>query len=189
MMEESMSAALKRRGGKAWFWLSCAISSALAAGFLFAVHLPLREELALAREESAICGAEILEIENFMNENGDMKVYEAEALKKKELADRALPDMVNESALVAFINGCAASRNLSLLSAIPGRQAADRGISVIPIQIKLRCDYFQLMDFLGDIDGSGRYLEVGNLSVKGVDGELECKMDIIAYSMDGGSGT
>lgn len=55
---------------------------------------------------------------------------------------------------------------------------------VLPIQIKLNCDYFQLLDFLQSLQEEERFMKLDQLCVRTIDDRLSFEIEAAVYAME-----
>ena len=171
------------------FVLLCFLCLWLSVAFFHFVHVPLQEEKAAILEDAEQISMEIIEIENFMNKHTNLKEYAADLSKQMEKADHALPDSMAQSSIISLFQHHALDQQIQLASITPGQAKREHDLLMLPINIKLKCNYFQLLDFLKAIQEDGRFLKINQVVVHTTDDKLSFEIEAIAYAMEAPQGT
>ncbi len=174
---------MERPDHKSIFVLVCFMCFWAAASFYYFIHIPATEEAAEMELERNRLEREIIDIENFSNKHRDIRTYSAEISKQQTTLDRALPDNLKESTVIMLLQQHALSHQIHVLSITPGQRKEDSGLTILPLQLQLECDYFQLLDFLQAIQEDDRFLQISRLDVHSVDDRISFEIEFLAYAM------
>ncbi len=174
---------MKKPDEKSLFLLICFLCGWSIAGFLHFIHDPILEETEGINAEKEELLREIIDIENFSNQHRDMKQFSAEVSKQQEKVDRALPDELTESRVIHLLQQHALKHHIRILSISPEQQKEESGLTVLPLQLKLDCSYFQLLDFLRDIQEADRFVRISRLEVHNQEGRLLFNLEASVYAM------
>ncbi len=169
---------------KTAFCLLCFLCCCIGAAFFCFVHIPAREDLCLLREEAALVSGEIVDIENFTNKHRDLKAYTEDIKKQLEKAKHALPDTVEQSSVVSLLQHHALIKGIQLTSITPGQTKREHDLLMLPIRVKINCNYFQLLDFLKALEEDDRFVKINQLCVHETDGRLSFEIETTVYAMD-----
>ena len=165
------------------FALICALCVFLFVAFFYFVHIPLQEETQQLEREAKDLSAQIIAVENFANKHQDIKEYSAAISKRQEKADRALPDSLEQSTVISLLQHHALNQQIQLVSITPGQTKTEHELIMLPIQIKLNCNYFQFLDFLKAIQEDGRFLQISRLGAHSTDDKLSFEIEATVYAM------
>lgn len=165
------------------FCLLMIVMFILSVGFIYFVYKPQQMEIQLKKVILKDEKAKIIDIENFINEHHDMKVYIEKMSAKEMVADEKLPEKENISKFLSEVQTNAVQNNLYLKSIKPESIQQRSGFIEIPISISSRGTYFQLIDFLQSIEDAKRFVKVKNIKVHAEDDMLEMKCSLLIYCM------
>lgn len=166
------------------FGMVCILWLLLTLLFVFTVHYPIREEAEAIRRETELVTKEVVSIENFTNKHLNIKGYAEEVGKRHERADRALPNELEQSAVLGMLQRNALNNKVQLVSVSPGQIKKESRLMELPIQIKLSCNYFQLLDFLKTLQDEERFVKLNRLNVRTVDNRLSFEIEAAVYALE-----
>lgn len=148
------------------------------------IHLPLSASTRLAEAELGRTRAELTRLVNFQNAHLDMAAYEQAVTEADASASRALPSELMPSEFISIVQREALRAQVRLTSLAPGdvTELSELGVVELPITVTARAGYFQLLDFLGALADSPRFLLVKGMAIEQKDGELECQITIAIYA-------
>lgn len=175
---------MERLDEKRVFVLVCFLWFSLTIAFAFLVHLPLMEEVEEIRRETGLVSQEVISIENFTNKHVNLKEYAEDIGKQHERAEKALPSELEQSAVIGMLQRNALRHQIRLVSVSPGQIKKESRLMVLPIQIKLNCDYFQLLDFLQSLQEEERFMKLDQLCVRTIDDRLSFEIEAAVYAME-----
>ena len=168
---------------KEQFALVCTFCVWLSAAFFYFVHIPLQEETRQLEQEAQDLSRQIIDIENFANKHQNLKEYAGDISKRQEKADRALPNTLEQSAIISLLQQHALNRGIRLVSITPGQTKTEHELIMLPIRLSLNCNYFQLLDFLKSLQEDERFLQISRLDAHSADDKLTFEIEAVAYAM------
>ena len=157
---------MRRPKGKDVFAIVCCSCSWMLAGFYFFLHEPWQEEISQVRSEEFEEQQKILNVENFMNAHRDMNEFSQETAKHQEIAKKAMPEELEQGEFLEFLQRLALGKQIELVGVVPQKESQERNVTVLPVQVKLKCNYFQLLDFLQGLQQGERLVVINSLTVK-----------------------
>ena len=113
-----------------------------------------------------------------------LKEYAEDVGKRHERAERALPGELKQSDVIGMLQRNALRYQIQLVSVSPGQIKKESSLMVLPIQIKLNCDYFQLLDFLQSLQEEERFIKLDKLCARTVDNRLSFEIEAAVYAME-----
>lgn len=174
---------MRASGGKAVFAFVCCACGWLLAGYYLLLHEAWQgEEEREALEESEE-RRQILEIENFMNAHRDMEGFGREVAGHQATALGAIPEELQQGEFMEFLQRLALRNHIELMGVIPGREIREGEAIALPVQVRFRCGYFQLLDFMKGLQSGERFLQVRNARISSDHGSLVCRLDIAIFAM------
>ena len=169
---------------KRYLLLAAAICLLLIVIYIFLLRAPLHGAAASAEARAQVAAAQVLKVTNFHNAHiSDEKKYEQDLQQRQERANQALPDDIEQGRIVGYLQSKALASQLELCELTPGELRVQDGLRVLPLKLKLRGNYFQLLDFLEQLQNGERYTIIQNPQVKSKNECLECILEIDAFSM------
>ena len=174
---------MERLDEKRVFFLVCTIWILISVAFVFLVHFPLREEAEEIRRETGLVLQEVISIENFTNKHVNLKEYAEDVSKRHERAEKALPGELEQSVVIGMLQRNALQHRIQIVSVSPGQIKKESSLTVLPIRIKLNCNYFQLLDFLQSLQEEERFMKLDQLCVRTVDSRLSFEIEAAVYAM------
>ncbi|MBQ1509420.1 MAG: type 4a pilus biogenesis protein PilO [Selenomonadaceae bacterium] len=174
---------MRRPKGKDVFAIVCCSCSWMLAGFYFFLHEPWQEEISQVRSEEFEEQQKILNVENFMNAHRDMNEFSQETAKHQEIAKKAMPEELEQGEFLEFLQRLALGKQIELVGVVPQKESQERNVTVLPVQVKLKCNYFQLLDFLQGLQEGDRFMQVRNARIHSDHGNLVCQLDLAIFAM------
>ena len=174
---------MRKPDEKEKFVMICTLCVWLSFAFFHSVHIPAQKEIQQMEHEAADLSLKIIDIENFANKHQNIKEYAADISKRQEKVDKALPNALEQSSVINLLQRHALNRQLQLVSITPGQTKTEHGLTMLPLQIKMNCDYFQLLDFLKAIQEDARFLQITRLGAHSADDRLSFEIEANVYSM------
>lgn len=175
---------MERLDEKRVFFLVCILLVFMTVAYSLLIHFPFREEAAEIRRETDLVSKEVISIENFTNKHVNLKEYAEDVGKRHERAERALPGELKQSDVIGMLQRNALRYQIQLVSVSPGQIKKESSLMVLPIQIKLNCDYFQLLDFLQSLQEEERFIKLDKLCARTVDNRLSFEIEAAVYAME-----
>lgn len=165
---------------KLGLWLTAL--AAIGGLFFFGLYEPqqqaIREQKILMETEKR----ELISIENFLNEHPDLAAYEAEMNKKEKVVGAMLPEDMQLSLFMLDIQKIAVQDHIVLNGMKPDKISRQDRYAELPIKIDAAGNYFQLLDFLKDIESRPRFARVKKLQVHAAENLLHCKFLLVIYA-------
>ena len=174
---------MRRIGGRELFSVVCCACAWALAAFYFFVHEPWQEEREVLRISCAKEEQEILGIENFMNAHRDLEEFSRETAKHQELSLKAMPREMEQGAFLEFLQGLALGKGIELTGVVPGKSISEGDVLVLPLQVNLKCNYFQLLDFLKGLQEGERFLQIRNAKIHSDKGKLACQLELAIFTI------
>ncbi len=165
-------------------FLLLAAGCVMAVGlFWHTVHLSLCERSEELRTETEMHAMQSAEIVNFMNGHPDFPQYMEELGKQRERADRALPDSLEQGRFLGMLQQCALDHNILLQEIVPAEIRQEKEWYYLPIHLKLTCNYFQLIDFLEQLNAAERFMALQDMEVRKKEDALSCELTLHVYAI------
>ena len=147
----------------------------LVAGWWFFFHVPMRAAVEVMQEESAEAHAQLVDVENYRQQGQSIAAAEKAQKERYGFLMKALPSELGQGAFIGGLERLAMSKHLLLAGVQPGAAIArPDGLQELPVTVKVRGDYFSVVDFLGAISSGqadGRFVIVRGMAVEaGKDG-------------------
>ncbi|MBR2216316.1 MAG: hypothetical protein IJ849_11270 [Selenomonadaceae bacterium] len=173
---------LGRLKGKNLVITSLAVACLLATLFWVGVHEPLMAEIeATDAQQKNIAQAEI-DLENFLNRHPDRDAYTAELKARESYLAGLLPEEMNESDFIAFLERKALRHGVLILGVTPGEGYVVAGCRAHPIDLTLETDYFSLLAFLREVEGD-RFLRWEGGTIESDEGKLTCRLKLTIFAL------
>ena len=118
-----------------------------------------------------------------MNAHRDMDTFGKEIAGHQEAALKAIPEELHQGEFLEFLQRLALGNRIELLGVVPGREVQEGEAVALPVQVRMRCGYFQLLDFMKGLQSGERFLQVRNAKIKSDNGNLVCQLDIAIFAM------
>lgn len=173
---------IARRWGKEWLEAAACVCLLLLAGGYFFIHEPLaameQEERASAQKSRA----DLTIVDNYQNAHLDMAAYEKELIEHQARADRAMPDTLEQGKFLGMLQQEALRNHIELRQVVPKPVQQEGNLSVLPVEIKMRCGYFALLSFLQGLEQGERYIQVEQTALREENGMLSCSLLLQIYA-------
>ncbi|SFT52356.1 Pilus assembly protein, PilO [Selenomonas sp. GACV-9] len=176
----------RQLAGKEWLTAAAGACMVLGLGVYFFIHQPLREMQQAAATEAGQVQAQIVQVTNYQNAHLDLVAYEEELTKRQELADKALPSALEQGAFLSMLQREALRNHMELQQVTPQAVQQQESLQVLPVEVRFRCRYFDLLAFLRGLRESERYVQVERIKVKQQDGILLCALQLRIYALPEG---
>lgn len=173
---------LARKWGKEWLEAAACVCLLLWASVYFFVHEPLA---AMAQEERGSAQksrTDLILVDNYQNAHLDMAAYEKELTEHQARADRAMPDTLEQGKFLGMLQQEALRDHIELKQVMPKPVQQEGSLSILPVEIKMRCGYFALLAFLQGLDQCERYIQVEQTALHEENGMLNCSLLLRIYA-------
>lgn len=165
------------------FWFAVAVGGILVGLYWYLVHIPLTADCRAVRAEVETKRQKLQILEKYLVRHRDLTAYKREAAVAKMMADELLPDNLDESRFLQYLIEQAEARQIEVLAVLPDRaDTNDVGLTVLPVHLQLRLDYWQLTEFLAELDKAPRFVAVRGLKANMVDGSLTCRLSLAVFA-------
>ncbi len=170
-------------GGKEAFAFVCCACVWILTGYHLFFHEAWQGEAEREALEASEARRQILEIENFMNAHRDMESFGREVASHEETALIAIPEDLRQGEFMEFLQRLALGNRIELMGVTPGREVREGDAIALPVQVRFRCGYFQLLDFMNGLQSGERFLQVRNARISSDNGSLVCRLDLAIFAM------
>lgn len=137
---------------------------ALVVGlFIYLVHLPQREALALAQQETAALEAKLQEGRRIA---ADLPKFKAEYEKMQEQLKLALTELPDSKEIPTLLTGIATrakDNGLSVLRFKPGSEVPQGFYADVPVELKLSGSFHEFAMFFASVGNMSRIVNISNL--------------------------
>ena len=165
------------------FWFAVAVGVILVGLYWQLVHTRLTADYRAVCTEVEAKRQKLQELELYLARHRDLTAYKREATAAKLLTDELLPDTLDESGFLLYLTEQAEVRQIEVSAVLPDRTDTDeRGLTTLPVNLSLRLDYWQLTDFLAELENSPRFVTVRSMKANMVDGRLTCRLSLVIYA-------
>lgn len=131
--------------------------------FVYLVHLPQREELALAKQETAALEAKLQEGRRIA---ADLPKFKAEYEKMQEQLKLALTELPDSKEIPTLLTGIATrarDNGLSVLRFKPGNEVPQGFYADVPVELKLSGSFHEFAMFFASVGNMSRIVNISNL--------------------------
>ena len=146
-------------------------------------------------------------ITNFKNKYGDLDEYMQKIEERYQLTNKSLPENLMQGEFITFLQKAAMENQIKIISLTPSTakqleiDSADlstsnvgqqinteliQGLNMLPINLKIECDYMELINFLKLLETSERLVQIKNFSIDSKDGgeKLICEICLLIFSLE-----
>lgn len=149
--------------------------------FLF-IWTPQSQRITELRNELQLERSRINVIEAFVIAHPNSDKYIIELDQKIVLVDKMFPNQPEISDLLSLLNQTSQNSGVQLVHVKPTAPINKSGYREIPIDILIKGDYFQTLNFLNKLESLPRLVLVTNISTLSKQKTLETKLSGIIYS-------
>lgn len=174
---------IKKPMGKEWLLISVGVSLLVLFFVYFFIHLPMQVRMEQAQAESQEMRQELQSIAAYRKAHATEPSYEKDLLERQARADRALPDRLEQGEFLGKLQQLAFQHKIKLMQVVPKVAAVRDGLQVMPVEVKFRSSYFELLSFLRSLREEARYIQVARTAVQEKDGALNCQLELRIYAM------
>ena len=147
--------------------------------------MPLREDTAKVENQLLQANTRLAAIQTFADQNKDYDAFLKIQTLKVEETKKKLPDTVSIPELVAEYSKLAMVNNVVLDSLKPPAEIKqDKGAFAVPLKISLSGDYFNLVEFLQQIEKGTRFASIQSVDfASDGKGSLRMNADFVVYAL------
>lgn len=171
-----------RLRGKEYLEAALALSLLLSLFLWFFVHGFLREMEGESAAEAMKDRKIVIAVQNYQNAHLDREAFMKEIVEAQQRADKAMPDEMEQGAFLSRLQQEAIGAGLKLRQVKPGEVDMEGDCRVLPVEVQMAGNYFQLLSFLRDLDKEERFMQLRDLKVHSEQGHLQCDMKICIFA-------
>lgn len=163
--------------------------------FYLLLYLPQLDKIAVQQERLVEKEESIRRAESFHEAHADTEEYERTMLANMQAADARLPDAMQQGDFLSMLQAAALKQGILLRGVVPGQEEQKTGYKAKPVQLTIEGNYFQLLDFLQELESEARFVRLDSMVIDKAarDGRgLLCHLQISIYAAgqaDGQEGT
>ena len=176
---------MRQLAGKEWLAAAAAGSLVLGAVVMAFIHVPLQAERQACREEVRTLQRQIVAVTNYQNAHLDLSAYGQELTDRKARADKALPAELAQGDFLSLLQREALRHHVALQQVTPQAVQRQQDMQVLPVEVRFRCTYFDLLAFLRGLRESERCIQVERTAVRQQEGRLDCVLVLRIYAWAG----
>ena len=169
--------------GRSWLKLSALVCAMMVTGWYWLVHEPLstgRQKMELEAEQAM---EQVVAVENYQHAHLDFSGYQKELSGQQERADRALPDEMEQGRFLGLLEYTARRNHVELEQVEPGQTFQKGETCALPIKVRFRCGYFDLLSFLREAGDGERFIRIDRVAVHGDHDGLDCTVNLSVFSL------
>lgn len=153
--------------------------------FYFGIYAPQQMQLTELAEELQANQSKISVIEAFIAKHPDIAAYDAELDGQWRAVSKSLPEEPAISEVLGDLEKIAQESKMQLVSMQPSQEAADKKeqkrYQEMVLKLKVKGTYFQLLDFLKNMEGMERFVTVQSITSRSTNGVLESDLSVVVY--------
>lgn len=181
--EEWLTKKVSHMTGSSWLKWSALVCVMMMAGWYWLIHEPLsvgRQKMEMEAEQAM---AQTVAVENYQHAHLDFSVYQKDLSGQQERADKALPDEMEQGKFLGLLEYTAKRNHVELEQVEPGQTFQMEEACVLPIKVRFRCGYFDLLAFLREAGDGERFIRIDRVAVHGEHDGLDCTMNLSVFSL------
>lgn len=156
------------------------------AGFIFVVNFyllfPQSEKIEQLRINAQMEKQKVKVVEAFALEHPNTELYLFQLDEQKAQVDRLMPDKSDISDFLAQLDQAAKSTGLKIMNIKISPIVNKNGYRDIPIEIVVKGDYFQTINFLTKMENLSRFNTINSIVTQSREKDLETKLAVTVYS-------
>ena len=173
--------------GREWLLAAVGVSLLASAFVYFFIHVPMQAKREQAQAESQAMRQDLQAIEAYRSAHASEASYEKDLLARQARVDKALPDRLEQGVFLGRLQQLAFQNKIKLTQVAPKVAAVRDGLQVMPVEVKFRSSYFELLSFLRSLRDEDRYIQVVRTAVQEKDGALNCQVELRIFAVKGDS--
>lgn len=150
--------------------------------FYYYVLIPQQERINQLTATQQTERQRVQMIEAFANAHPNIGQYEQELATKQALVNKMLPNNTEISEFILEVEKAAKTSNIQFIKIKPAQMINKNGYREIPLELLVKGNYFQTLDFLRKLEELPRFNAGINMTVQSQLGNLESKITVIIYS-------
>ncbi|WP_182186505.1 type 4a pilus biogenesis protein PilO [Pectinatus frisingensis] len=152
--------------------------------FYYLLYSPGKLELQQLHNNISVNQKQITDLKTFAADHDKTDAYAAEIFENNIFWENKLPNNKDEAKFIADLQSIANKNSIRIIHIAPAAPANKlSSYHEIPIQAKVQGNYFQLLNFLHDINESPRYNIIEKMSLTKQNNELEVQLLIKIFSL------
>ena len=154
------------------------------AALLYWLHLPALAHIENMQQEILLNEKRLQRLEVYRRSEQSKSAYREMLLKKERLLSKALPEGLNQSAFLTMLQQTALSKNIAISEVSPEKISVSGEVKVLPVKLKLKGNYFSLLDFWRELYNQPRYFNLRQVVITAKDNSLECELLLVIYAIN-----
>ncbi len=166
-------------------WRIFVLSAVCVAGLLvFAGFqaVELSESCQSRQTEIKAADSKLAQLKAFQEMHPDLEQYEMEMENRRKNADELLPDNMQAAELLPHLQQNALKAGLELQELLPAQAVKEKGLSALPLQVKVAGDYFGILDFVKSLERGKPFCQITAMELK-QEKELSAVIKLQVYSL------
>jgi len=176
---------LRQLAGREWLVAAAGSSLVLGAVVLWGIHEPLQAARQEYLRDAQVTQRQIVTVTNYQNAHLDLSAYGQELTDRKARADKALPAELAQGDFLSLLQREALRHHVALQQVTPQAVQRQQDMQVLPVEVRFRCTYFDLLAFLRGLRESERCIQVERTAVRQQEGRLDCVLVLRIYAWAG----
>lgn len=156
--------------------------SAIILPCYWLIFLPRQAHIAKLTEQYHHTKRDIEVAESFAMSHPDIERYLLDLDNKITLVNKMMPNDADIGNFLVYIENTSKASGLELVQLQPGVAINKNGYREIPVEILVKGNYFQTLQFLSKLESLPRFSAVNNVLIQARSGVLENKLSIVIYS-------
>ena len=168
--------------GKGYLEAAVALSVLMSMFLWFLVHGYLQDLVEESEAEAMKDMKIVTAVQNYQNAHLDKEAFMKEVVEAQQRVDKAMPEEMEQGAFLSRLQQEAIGAGLKLRQVKPGEIAVEDDCRMLPVEVQMAGNYFQLLSFLRDLDKEERFMQLRDLKVHSEQGHLQCDMKICIFA-------
>lgn len=155
--------------------------------FYLMMFLPQQQEQAVLAAKCNVERQRIQVIETYLLAHPNAEEYATELTTNQEYLGRTLPNNGEIRTFLLQLEQSAQESNVQLAHVKPAPPVSKNGYSELPLDITIKGDFFQTLNYLKRLENGARLATISKLSITVQNNVLESKMIVTIYSYSAAS--
>lgn len=153
--------------------------------FYFGLYMPQQMWLTELENELETSRNKIDVIEAFIAKHPDIASYDTALDEQLRLVNKKIPEEPRMSELLKDLEEISKLSQIQLVSMQPSQESSEKKekkrYQELKLNLKVRGTYFQLLDFLKNMEGMERFSAVQSITSHSTNGTLESDLSVVVY--------
>lgn len=149
-----------------------AFMAVMMALFISYVIVPQWERIGVLRQELTVEKIQVSAVESYIEKNPDLDRQITEVRQKIDQTRLLLPEQNEIGLFLVQLEQIAKASKITLGQVQPDKAVNRTGYYEVPITIAVRGNYFQMLDFIGRLEGMQRFISVSSVALMPQAGDL-----------------